>query len=89
MQRSPVSAPALGAGGRGFESLLIPTKKKALIISGLMLFSKPFYYKIFILLIKKKGIFAHQWTQKPYPKLILNFNQYGNSQTNNFQSKKF
>ena len=28
----------------------------------------------------KKGVFAHQWIQN----LSFNFNQYGNSQTNNF-----
>lgn len=33
----------------------------------------------------KKGVFAHQWIQN----LSFNFNQYGNSQTNNFQSKSF
>ena len=31
----------------------------------------------------KKGVFAHQWIQN----LSFNFNQYGNSQTNNFQAK--
>ena len=35
--------------------------------------------------IMKKGVFAHQWIQN----LSFNFNQYGNSQTNNFQSKSF
>ena len=67
-----------------------PTKEKGFDNQWFDAVFKAFFIiKIFILLIKKKGIFAHQWTQKLIQNLSFNFNQYGNSQTNNFQSKSF
>ena len=46
-------------------------------------------YKFTPQLFTLTRIFAHQWTQKLIQNLSFNFNQYGNSQTNNFQSKSF